>query len=80
MSDSKKKQSQNKDSNLWQQDGKFMILVKYGATREGRYIVKADTFALAVQKIVNDIVAEWHDAYDADSEITFCRETYDELK
>ena len=73
----KKKPEEN---SVWQQDGKFMIVVYYGAERLHKYIVKADSYSKAIQKIVNDSVNEWPDIYDADSEIKFVREIYDELK
>ena len=73
--------SKEKEENeLWQQNGKFMVIVYYGAERVARYVVKADSYSKAIQKIVNDSVNEWPDVYDADSEIKFVREIYAELK
>ena len=69
------------DDSLWQQDGKFMLTVYYGGEgRMGQYIIKADTYGQAIQKVVNDLLKQWPDAFDADSEIRFVREIWDEMK
>ena len=67
------------EDSLFQQDGKFYVTVYYGETIV-KYLVKADTFGLAIQKIVNDMVKEYPEGYDFDSEIRFVREIFEELK
>lgn len=75
---SKAKENEN---SMWQQDGKFMLTVYYGgAGRMARYIVKAKTYGQAIQKVVNNLLGDWPDAFDGDSEIRFVREIWDEIK
>ena len=64
------------DDCLWTQDGKYMIIVNFGAERIGRYVVEADTYGQAIKKIVDDMLEHWPDAFDGDSEIKFTREIY----
>ena len=68
-----------KEDTLFQQNGKFYITVYYGECIV-KYLIKADTYGLAIQKIVNDMVKEYPEGYDFDSEIRFVREIFEELK
>ena len=74
------KQQKVKENELWRQNGYYMITVEFGAEKLGRYIVKADTFGEAIQKIVNDELKEYPEAFEYGSAITFKRETFEEIK
>lgn len=76
MTESKK----TDDNDLWRQNGYYMITVEYGAEKLGRFIVKADTFGKAIEKIIKDDLKEYPDVFEYDSVITFKRETFEELK
>lgn len=67
------------NDDLWRQNGYYMITVEYGAEKLGRFIVKANSFGKAIQKIVNDDLKEYPEVFEYDSVITFKRETFEEL-
>ncbi len=69
-----------KEDSLFQQDGKYCITVHHGAEKIGRWVVKAKTYGLAIQKIVKETLDDYPEAYDYDSEIRFVRELFDEIK
>ena len=60
------KQQKVKENDLWRQNGYYMITVEFGAEKLGRYIVKADTFGESIQKIVNDELKEYPEAFKLD--------------
>ena len=69
-----------KDDDLFQQDGKYCVTVHFGAEGISRYVVAAETFGMAIKKIVDDMLKDYPDGFDYDSEIRFKRETFDEIK
>ncbi len=69
----------NNDS-VFQQDGKYYITVYHGANSLYRYLVTSDTFGQGIKKIVDDMLKEYPEGFDFDSEIKFVREVFEELK
>jgi hypothetical protein len=66
------KKKTNEDT-VFQQDGYLLIDVRFGE-KVGTELVKAESFGYAIQKIVNNYVAEHsYDVFDSESEVVFKR-------
>ena len=65
---------------VFQQDGKYCITVHFGAEQISRYLIHADTYGLAIKKIVYSMIEEYPQGFDSDSEIRFVREIFEEIK
>ncbi len=63
---------------LFRIDGKYLIVMCYD-TVEAKYLVKAETYAEAIQVIMKDFTKEYRFGLDNDNEITFKRELYEVL-
>ena len=65
---------------VFQQDGKYCITVYTGSTGIMKYVIHAGTYGKAIKKIVDDMIKEYPDGYDFDSEVRFVREIFEEIK
>lgn len=70
----------NHEDDLFQRDGKYCITVYFGAERLHKFVVTADTYGEAIQKIVSDYLKDYPEGFEYDSEIKFVREIFDEIK
>ena len=68
------------NDSVFQQNGKYCITVHFGAEHISRFVIHANTYGMAIKKIVDNMIEEYPQGFDTDSEIRFVREIFEEIK